>query len=339
MTADDADGPEISAATVGPDEAGQRLDRVLAAHAAREALGLSRTRLQELIGQGFVRVDGALATHAKAKLREGARLLLEVPPPADAAPEPEDIPLAVVFEDDDLIVIDKPVGLVVHPAPGHPTGTLVNALLHHCGTGLSGIGGVRRPGIVHRLDKDTSGLMVAAKTERAHRGLAEIFADHGRSGSLVRDYLAGVWTLPDRASGTVEAPVGRHPHHRERMAVVPAARGRHAVTHWEVEQRFPPAAALLRCRLETGRTHQIRVHMAEIGHPLIGDMVYGAGFKTKATALDAACRDAIAALGRQALHAAVLGFDHPATGETLLFESPLPADMQALVAALRGRQV
>ncbi len=333
---EDADGPEITAFTVGPDEAGQRLDKLLALHAAREELGLSRTRLQELIGSGFVRVDGAVASSPNAKPKDGARILFEVPPPVDATPMPEDIPLNIVFEDDDLIVIDKPAGLVVHPAPGHSSGTLVNALLFHCAEGLSGIGGIRRPGIVHRLDKDTTGLMVAAKSERAHRGLAEIFADHGRSGSLVREYLAGTWTMPDRSFGTVDEPLGRHPHQRERMAVVRADKGRHAVTHWSVEEKFPPVATLMRCRLETGRTHQIRVHMAEIGHPLIGDMVYGGGFKTKASALDDACRDAIAALGRQALHAAVLGFEHPATGEELLFESPLPADMAALMQALRN---
>ena len=333
---EDTDGPEITAFTVGPDEAGQRLDKLLALHAAREELGLSRTRLQELINDGFVRVDGVVPSNPNAKPKEGARILFEVPPPVDATPLPEDIPLSIVFEDDDLIVIDKPAGLVVHPAPGHASGTLVNALLHHCGESLSGIGGIRRPGIVHRLDKDTTGLMVAAKSERAHRGLAEIFADHGRSGSLVREYLAGTWTMPDRSFGTVDAALGRHPHQRERMAVVREDKGRHAVTHWSVEEKFPPVATLMRCRLETGRTHQIRVHMAEIGHPLIGDMVYGGGFKTKASALDDACRDAIAALGRQALHAAVLGFEHPATGEALLFESPLPADMAALMAALRN---
>ena len=332
----ETDGPEITAFAVGPEEAGQRLDKLLALHAAREDLGLSRTRLQELIGAGFVRVDGAVASNPNSKPKEGVRILFEVPPPVDATPQPEDIPLAIVFEDEDLIVIDKPTGLVVHPAPGHPGGTLVNALLFHCGESLSGIGGIRRPGIVHRLDKDTTGLMVAAKSERAHRGLADIFADHGRSGSLVREYLAGVWTLPDRSFGTVEAPIGRHPHHRERMAVVPPAKGRHAVTHWQVEEKFPPAATLLRCRLETGRTHQIRVHMADIGHPLIGDMVYGAGFKTKASGLDEACRAAIAVLDRQALHAAVLGFEHPVTGEEMLFESALPADMVALVEALRA---
>ncbi len=330
------DGPEISAFAVGPEEAGQRLDKLLALHAAREELGLSRTRLQELIGDGFVRVDGTVASNPNSKPKEGARVLFEVPPPVDATPLPEDIPLTIVFEDEDLIVIDKPTGLVVHPGPGHSSGTLVNALLHHCGDGLSGIGGIRRPGIVHRLDKDTTGLMVAAKSERAHRGLADIFADHGRSGSLVREYLAGVWTLPDRSFGTVDAAIGRHPHHRERMAVVREDKGRHAVTHWAVEEKFPPVATLMRCRLETGRTHQIRVHMADMGQPLIGDMVYGAGFKTKASALDEPCRDAITALGRQALHAAVLGFAHPATGEELLFESPLPPDMAGLVAALRA---
>ncbi len=333
--ADDGEGPEIAVFVVGRDEAGQRLDKVLAQHAAREDLGLSRTRLQDLVAGGFVRVDGVVAPSPSVKLKEGTRILFEVPPPTDAVPLPQDIPLSVVFEDDDLIVIDKPAGLVVHPAPGHADGTLVNALLGHCGDGLSGIGGIRRPGIVHRLDKDTTGLLVAAKSERAHRGLAEIFADHGRSGSLVRQYLALTWTVPDRGSGTVEAPLGRHPHHRDRMAVVPAAKGRHAVTHWTVEEKYPPVAALLRCRLETGRTHQIRVHMAHLGHPLIADPVYGAGFRTKATQLDDRSRAAITALARQALHAAVLGFDHPVTGATLLFESPLPPDMAGLAAALK----
>jgi len=332
---DDGEGPEIAVFVVGRDEAGQRLDKVLAQHAAREDLGLSRTRLQDLVAGGFVRLDGVVAPSPSVKLKEGTLILFEVPPPTDAVPLPQDIPLSVVFEDDDLIVIDKPAGLVVHPAPGHADGTLVNALLGHCGDGLSGIGGVRRPGIVHRLDKDTTGLMVAAKSERAHRGLAEILADHGRSGSLVRQYLALAWTVPDRGSGTVEAPLGRHPHHRDRMAVVPAAKGRHAVTHWTAEEKYPPVAALLRCRLETGRTHQIRVHMAHLGHPLIADPVYGAGFRTKATQLDDRSRAAITALARQALHAAVLGFDHPVTGATLLFESPLPPDMAGLAAALK----
>ena len=333
---DDTDGPELAAFTVGEDEAGTRLDKILALYAAREDLALSRTRLQELVAGGFVRLDGAVAANPSLKLKAGMRILFEVPPPLDATPEPEDIPLAIVFEDDDLIVLDKPAGLVVHPAPGHPRGTLVNALLFHCGTSLSGIGGIRRPGIVHRLDKDTAGLMVAAKSERAHRGLAETFADHGRSGSLVREYLAVGWGMPDRRHGTVEAAIGRHAHHRDRMAVVPEAKGRHAVTHWVLEEAFGAVAAVLRCRLETGRTHQIRVHMAHLGHPLLGDPVYGAGFRTKVSTLDDAARGALDALGRQALHAATLGFAHPVTGEDLLFESALPADLDALVEALRA---
>ena len=333
---DDAGGPDVAAFTVGADEAGTRLDKALALHAAQENLALSRTRLKELVAGGFVHLDGAVAASPSLKLRAGARVLFEVPPPLDAAPEPEAIRLAVAFEDDDLIVVDKAAGLVVHPAPGHPRGTLVNALLHHCGTGLSGIGGIRRPGIVHRLDKDTSGLLVAAKSERAHRGLAELFADHGRSGSLVREYVAVVWGHPDRRQGRIEAAIGRHPHHRDRMAVVPDAKGRQAVTHWALEEAFGQAAAGLRCRLETGRTHQIRVHMAEIGHPLLGDPVYGSGFRTKASPLGEAARAALAALDRQALHAATLGFTHPVTGEALLFESAPPADLASLTSALRA---
>ncbi len=337
MTDDiEIDGPEITAVLVGPDDAGQRLDKILARQAERDDLGLSRTRLQDLIAGGFVHLDGVVALSPSLKPKQGARILFEVPPPVDATPQPEDIPLSIVFEDEDLIVIDKPAGLVVHPAPGHPSGTLVNALLGHCGDSLSGIGGVRRPGIVHRLDKDTTGLMVAAKSDRAHRSLADTFADHGRSGSLLRDYRAFVWGQPDRGTGIIDAPLGRHAHHRDRMAVVSPAKGRHAVTHWSVEERFAPAAALLRCRLETGRTHQIRVHMAYIGHPLIADAVYAAGFKTKVSQVDDVSKASIAALGRQALHAAVLGFEHPVTGEKLSFESPLPADLQALATALRA---
>ncbi len=337
MTADLEDGgPEITSVLVGPDDAGQRLDKILARQAERDDLGLSRTRLQDLIADGFVRLDGVVASSPSLRPKAGTRIIFEVPPPVDATPQAEDIPLSIVFEDEDVIVVDKPAGLVVHPAPGHATGTLVNALLHHCGDSLSGIGGVRRPGIVHRLDKDTTGLMVAAKSDRAHRGLADIFADHGRSGSLLRDYRAFVWGRPDRAFGTIEAALGRHAHHRDRMAVVSSAKGRHAVTHWSIEERYTSAAAQLRCRLETGRTHQIRVHLAHIGHPLIADAVYGAGFKTKVSQVDDASRDAIGALGRQALHAAVLGFDHPVTGKTLSFESPLPADLETLAVALRS---
>jgi 23S rRNA pseudouridine1911/1915/1917 synthase len=264
---------------------------------------------------------------------------LTLPPPAPAAPQAERIALVVVYEDDDVIVVDKPPGLVVHPAAGHATGTLVNALIAHCGASLSGIGGVGRPGIVHRLDKDTSGLMVAAKNDRAHRSLAEQFADHGRSGPLERAYLALIWGVPARPHGVIDAPLGRSFQNREKIAVTAADRGRRAVTHYALLESFRAGgdalACLVRCTLETGRTHQIRVHMAHLGHPLLGDALYGAGFKTKASRLGEAGRAALAALGRQALHAAVLGFEHPSTKKPLRFESPQPADMLAVLDALR----
>ena len=318
---------------VEPSERLSRLDRFLAAR-VDAASGLSRTRLQALIGAGAVRVDGRVVQSANARLDAARQVSLEVPPPDMAGPSPQDIPLAVVFEDAHLLVLDKPAGLVVHPAAGHADGTLVNALLAHCGDSLSGIGGVRRPGIVHRLDKDTTGLMVVAKTDAAHRGLADIFADHGRSGSLERVYSAFVWGVPSARSGTVDLALGRHAHQREKMAVVPEARGRRAVTHWRLETTFEPLCSIVTCALETGRTHQIRVHMAELGHPLMGDPVYGTGFKTKAVKLASQARDALAALKRQALHAGVLGFEHPITGARLHFESPLPEDLGRLQAAL-----
>src|SRR5277367_3556896 len=274
--------------------------------------------------------------HRRARsLAAAARIAFEAPPAEDSPLVGEDLPLAVVFEDEHLIVIDKPAGLVVHPAPGHAAGTLVNALIRRCGASLSGVGGVRRPGIVHRLDKDTSGLLVAAKTDAAHRGLAELFADHGRTGSLEREYLAIVWGGFDATAGKVAAPIGRDPGHRQRMAITAEERGRHAATHWRLEEALGPAS-LVACRLETGRTHQIRVHMASIGHPLLGDSVYGAGFKTKAALLDEAARSALAGLGRQALHASILGFEHPATGAPLRFESPPPEDFSHLLIALRA---
>jgi 23S rRNA pseudouridine1911/1915/1917 synthase len=222
----------------------------------------------------------------------------------------------------------------VHPAAGHPPGTLVNALIAHCGESLSGIGGVKRPGIVHRLDKDTSGLMVVAKTDQAHQSLAQVFADHGKTVPLTREYLALVWGVPERASGVIAAPLGRHSVDREKIAVTPAGRGRRAVTHWRIVERFANEACLIACRLETGRTHQIRVHMASIGHPLLGDPVYGQGFKSKAARLPPPAQAALRALARQALHAAVLGFPHPATGARLHFESAPPRDMLNLRAAL-----
>lgn len=328
-----------------------RLDRVLA-----QALpDFSRARIQNLIRDGQARVDGEIVTQPSRKLAAGAQIGLAVPPPAPAAPAGEDIPLVIVYEDDDLIVIDKPAGLVVHPAGGHETGTLVNALIAHCGDSLSGIGGVARPGIVHRLDKDTTGLLVVAKNDAAHRGLAAQFADHGRTGPLERAYRAVVWGAPDRARFTVDAAIARARHNREKMIVLEPRRprgeagarqeGREAITHVAVEERFGAAtgedpreayAAALRCTLETGRTHQIRVHLAHAGYPLLGDALYGAGFRTKASLLPEAAQEALARLGRQALHAALLGFAHPRTGETMRFESPDPPDLAALIEALRA---
>ena len=322
---------------VGDENAGERLDRFLGQAAAARRIALSRTRLKALIEAGEVRVDEKVARDPSTRLAAGARIVFEAPMPEDSPLLGEDIELAVVYEDEHLIVIDKPAGLVVHPAPGHAAGTLVNALIRHCGASLSGVGGVKRPGIVHRLDKDTSGLLVVAKTDAAHRGLADLFADHGRSGSLEREYLAIVWGDFDINGGKVEGAIGRDSRHREKMAVVREERGRHATTHWRLEESLGPAG-LIACQLETGRTHQIRVHMASIGHPLLGDSVYGSGFKTKATLLGDRAAGALAALGRQALHASVLGFEHPLTGEALRFESQPPRDFARLLKALRSAQ-
>lgn len=311
-----------------------RLDRVL----AQAWPDLSRSRLQALIKDGHATLDGAMVKDPNRKVPARSVISLVVPPPVAAEPVAQSMDLVVVYEDDDVIVIDKPPGLVVHPAAGHESGTLVNALIAHCGDSLSGIGGVKRPGIVHRLDKDTSGLLVVAKNDRAHKRLADQFADHGRTGPLERAYLALVWGVPDRQHGTVEAALARSTHNREKMAVVSEESGRFAITHYRIEERLPataPAATLVRCELETGRTHQIRVHMAHMGHPILGDRVYGSGFKTKANRLSEAQQSVLQSLGRQALHAAVLGFEHPRTREFLRFESPLPADMTVLVEALR----
>ena len=322
---------------VGDENAGERLDRFLGQAAAARRVALSRTRLKSLIEAGEVRIDEKVARDPSTRLAAGARIVFEAPVPEDSPLLGEDIKLAVVYEDDHLIVIDKPAGLVVHPAPGHAAGTLVNALIRHCGASLSGVGGVKRPGIVHRLDKDTSGLLVVAKTDAAHQGLADLFADHGRTGSLEREYLALVWGGFDIHAGKVEGAIGRDSRHREKMAVVREERGRHATTHWRLEESLGPAS-LVACQLETGRTHQIRVHMASIGHPLLGDSVYGSGFKTKAALLGDRAAAALQALGRQALHASVLGFEHPATGETLRFESQTPKDFARLLKALRVAQ-
>ena len=323
---------------VPDDQTGQRLDRVLAAHVAE----LSRSRLKALIEAGTVTIDGATIRDPSHRVKSGAAIALDVPPPQPAAPAAETIPLKVVYEDADLILIDKPRGLVVHPAAGHWTGTLVNALIAHCGESLSGIGGERRPGIVHRLDKDTSGLMVVAKNDRAHRRLAAQFAAHGRDGRpFERGYLAFVWDAPDRPRGTVDRPIDRHKSVRTRMAIQEG--GREAVTHWQLIERFrtskgtqkakgkaDSAASLLACTLETGRTHQIRVHLASIGHPLLGDGVYGTGFRSKAALLPQAAQVALKDLGRQALHAHMLAFEHPVTGKLMRFRSELPPDLARL---------
>jgi 23S rRNA pseudouridine1911/1915/1917 synthase len=277
----------------------------------------------------------------KYPVKPGDRFDISVPRAVTAKPEAQAMPLDVVYEDDALIVIDKPAGLVVHPGAGNLDRTLVNALIAHCGASLSGIGGVARPGIVHRLDKDTSGLLVVAKTDQAHRALSAQFADHGRTGELERGYLALVWGTPPRSRGTIDAPIGRHPTSRTKMTILPVAKGgRPAVTHYEVvdtfgarqgERGLEPIASLLECRLETGRTHQVRVHLASIGTPLIGDAVYGPGFKSKLRTLPPPLQHQVATLGRQALHAAILAFVHPVTGSLLKFNSPPPDDLRQIV--------
>jgi 23S rRNA pseudouridine1911/1915/1917 synthase len=331
------DTDKREAVTVAEGDAGERLDRFL----AQRLTALSRSRLQALIRAGAVTRDGVAERDLGRRVKAGEAYQVRVPAPEPAKPAGEAIALTIVHEDADLIVIDKPRGLAVHPGPGHAAGTLVNALIAHCGDSLSGIGGVKRPGIVHRLDKDTTGLMVAAKTDRAHQGLAEQFAAHGADGRLERAYRALVWGKPDRPRGTIDAPLARSAANRTKIAVVAGERaGRRAVTRYEVLETFTaggaePVASLLRLVLETGRTHQVRVHLAHIGRPLLGDMTYGAGFKASARRLPPAAQAALAALGRQALHAAELAFVHPVTGRRLAFESPLPDDMAALVAALK----
>jgi 23S rRNA pseudouridine1911/1915/1917 synthase len=321
--------------TVAGDEGSARLDRVLAVRCP----DLSRSRLKALILAGSVSLGTALLRDPAYHVARGDTITIDVPEAAPAEPGPENIALDIVYEDDEIVVIDKPKGLVVHPAAGHETGTLVNALIAHCGSSLSGIGGVRRPGIVHRLDKDTSGLMVVAKNDLAHRSLTAQFADHGRTGLMRRGYLAFVWGVPGRQRGTVDAPIDRHPHAREKMAVREG--GREAITHWEIKESFAGrdgkgVATLLACRLETGRTHQIRVHLAHIGHPLLGDAVYGPHFKTKASHLGPESQAALSVLGRQALHAYLLVLEHPRTGEILHWESPLPEDLLSLRRSLQA---
>ena len=294
-----------------------RLDKALA-----EATALSRERVKALIGDGAVAVDGAKASSASAKVAPGTSFRIVLPPPEPLDIEAQDIPLDIVFEDEHLLVVNKPAGMVVHPAAGNRDGTLVNALLHHCRGQLSGINGIERPGIVHRIDKDTSGLLVVAKSDAAHEGLATQFADH----SIHRRYLAVCAGHPNPPEGTVSARLGRSDADRKKMTVLPddARRGKHAVTHYKLLRKLA-GCALIECRLETGRTHQVRVHCASIGHPLIGDPVYGRN--------PASIRPLLRDLGfaRQALHAAELGFIHPVSGERREFRAELPADMQELI--------
>jgi 23S rRNA pseudouridine1911/1915/1917 synthase len=299
--------------------AGWRLDRAL----ATAVPSLSRERLKVLTKAGALTRDGKAVRDPATKVRGDERYTLAIPDPEPAHNEPQEIPLPIVYEDEHLLVVDKPAGLVVHPAAGNRDGTLVNALLHHCGGSLSGIGGVARPGIVHRIDKDTSGLLVVAKHDKAHEGLAKQFATH----SIERRYLAIVSGVPAKTEGTVDAPLARSPQNRKKIAIVKEGRGKRAVTHW-TRLEILDDAALVECRLETGRTHQVRVHMASIGHPLVGDPVYGRG--------KSAHRDLLNQLDfrRQALHAAHLGFVHPVTKGRLSFDSALPSDMQLLFTAL-----
>ena len=307
-----------------------RLDKFLGAQFAE----ISRARFQRLIAEGQVTVEGVTQKDSGAKLKPGQIVQVVMPEAKAAEPQGENIELEIVYEDKDLIVINKPQGLVVHPGAGNETGTLVNALIAHCGDSLSGIGGVKRPGIVHRIDKDTSGLLVIAKNDKAHASLSEQFAAHGRDGKLQREYLAFVWGQPERRNGTMTTGLERSSANRQKMAVSKSQTAKEAITHWQLEESFGPAS-LVRCKLETGRTHQIRVHMAHLGHPLLGDTVYGAGFNTSKVKLSPAAREALGYVRGQALHAVVLGFEHPRSAKALRFEVPFPKALAALHSELK----
>lgn len=306
-------------------EKGQRMDKFLAANVA----GVSRSQIQRLIALGCLSCDDEVIVDNSFKVRTGDVYQLEIPEPDEAVPQAEDIPLDVVYEDEDLIVVNKPAGMTVHPAPGAYSGTLVNALLFHCRGGLSGIGGVKRPGIVHRIDKDTSGLIVAAKNDLAHRGLCEQFFVH----SIERTYFAVVYGLPNPLQGRIEANIGRSPYDRKKMAVVQTG-GKTAATNYKTVQNFNGSAALVQCNLETGRTHQIRVHMASIGCNLIGDKLYEKSKKTSLKFSSTGQKAYVNAFPRQALHATTLGFVHPRSGERLCFSSEFPADFAELIDVL-----
>ena len=323
--------PETAPALrIAPERAGERLDRALAALRPE----LSRSRIKALIEQGHLTLAGATIKDPSMRVKPGQVFALAIPAALPAAPEAQPMDLAIVYEDDDLVVIDKPAGMVVHPAPGNPDRTLVNALIAHCGESLSGIGGERRPGIVHRIDKDTSGLIVVAKNDATHQALSEAFAAH----DIERAYLCLVWGVPSPLAGEIEGNIGRHPTDRKRMAVVSKG-GKPAITRYRVLKSFGLGAALVECRLLTGRTHQIRVHMAKIGHPLSGDPVYGKPTPARRARLAPAARAAAERFPRQALHAAQLGFRHPKTGEALHWRSELPLDVQALELALKSAVV
>lgn len=315
---------------VSAEAAGQRLDKVLTE--ALTKTGLSRSRLKSLIEQGLVATGGRTIDDASYRVKPGELLTVIVPGAEPAQPVAQEIPLTILYEDSDLLVLDKPAGMVVHPAAGNPDGTLVNALLSHCGNALSGIGGVRRPGIVHRLDKDTSGLMVVAKTDRAHQGLSAQFSDR----TLSRTYQAVVWGRPLAREGEVDLPIGRHPLDRKRMAVVKGPTGKPAVTRYRVLRGLGPAVSLIECKLMTGRTHQIRVHMAHIGHPLVGDPLYGRGRIQKSRHLRQDLRSVLTEFPRQALHAVALEFQHPATAERMRFQSSFPSDIESLIDRLES---
>ena len=319
---------DILTHNVKDDEAGQRLDRVLAARHT----DLSRSRLKALIEEGRVSADGVTITEPSYRVKPGQALITAVPEAAPYAPRGQAIPLRILYEDSEIIVIDKPAGLVVHPAPGNPDLTLVNALIAHCGYSLSGIGGVRRPGIVHRLDKDTSGILVAAKTDRAHHALSRQFEKR----TAERAYLAVVWGVPTPTSGRIEGNIGRDPRNRKKMTVVREGKGKPAATGYRRLKRFGAVASLVECRLETGRTHQVRVHMTHAGHPLVGDPLYGRTTRARIKGLPESVVEALRSFPRQALHARLLVIDHPESGERMRFETEMPKDMKELCDVLEN---
>ncbi len=338
------DEPKGEVIIAGSDDIGKRLDAFIAAQMPPH---VSRSRIKDIIKQGGVAVNNNDCSSPNYRVKEQDAVVLQVPEAEEAIPQPEAIPLDIYFEDGHLLVVNKPAGMVVHPAVGNWTGTLVNALLHHCGVSLSGIGGVKRPGIVHRLDKETSGLLVVAKTAKAHAGLAAQFMDHGRTGTLKRIYRALVWGQFSPVTGNVHTFLGRSSNNRRKRAVVTENHpdGKAAITHYTVlaehgrDKDGIAVVSLVECRLETGRTHQIRVHMSHIGHPLLGDQEYGKHFQTKENTLPETLQNSLKSFRRQALHAAILGFEHPVTNEILRFEAPIPADFANILSEFENNSL